>query len=212
MLLGLLSLPLSSRLAGLLHLAGSARGLTLSIGHLALPVLRQLRSELLERRRQRIGPTGQLLFARRGAIAVGRVDLVVPAALLLREVARLLGQVGEIPLERGAPEQLLGLFQRLAQLTLLLDQLFERLLGSIRVQVLEGLLELVELLSQLGRQRPLDLLADLGQLLLPGRVPQAGGLGGLLQCFQRLLQAFSLRHHTLLLGRHGFGPLSLFVG
>ena len=106
-----------------------------------------------------------------------RGGLLVPLSLLLGQVLGLLRQVCQVALQRCAPEQLPAPLQRLTQLPLRLGQPLERILGALRVQILERLLQRREPLPQLGRERPIELLPDLGELALPARVVQAGRLG-----------------------------------
>ena len=155
-------------------------------------------AQAVERGGQRIGPRRELPFGLGGAGGVRRAHLPVPFALLLGQRFGFLAQVGQIALQRCAPEQLAAALECLPRLPLHLGEPLQRLLGPFGVEVLERLLQLLQSLAQLGRERAIELVPDLGQLALPRGVAQAGGLRALPERFQRLLQRLRLPHQLLL--------------
>ena len=171
--------------ARLLHLS---RGLPRLLARRVEALLSRRRVHRLghlgERRGQRVGARGELLFRCGRAHAVGRRDLGVPLPLLLRQILGFLAQVGEVTFERGAAKQLLAPLQSVPQLLLGLGQPLEGVLGAVGVEILERLLQRRQALAKLRRERSVDLLADLRKLALPGRIPQAGRLGALPQGLQ----------------------------
>src|SRR5690606_21838804 len=212
---GLLALPLAHSLGRLLHrlqrllpLLRGLAGLLRSLGfaHL-LELLLQLLELLLERLRpfrQRLlllGPARRLL--RRDLLARPRGLGALPLhglgqrLLLSRQLLRLVGERVHLLLGRGAPQQLEALFELLAELLLVLRELLERPLHLLRVQLVERLPQLGQLLLQLGRE---DLVVELPQLaepLLELRVPEAGRLHRPLELGDALPQLLDLRQHFL---------------
>jgi hypothetical protein len=215
LLLGLRTLSLLRRLRRLLHLLcgllGGFRGLRHRFGALGLHALHVLR-HLLQRLRQRVGAGGELLLLRGGARAVGARDLLVPALLLLRQLARLLREVVQVAFHCGALEQLFAAFERLAELLLPLGEVLQRVLRALGVEVLQRVPQLLQLLAQFGRERALQLLAHLGHARLKRRVGDAGGLRRPLELGKRLLRLLGLLHELLLALRDGLGLLRLLEG
>ena len=117
------------------------------------------------------------------------------------------GEIGEIALERGALEQLPAPLQRLAHLALGLGEPLERFFGLLGIEILQRPLQRGQALAQLGRERAVELLADLLELALPGGIAHPRRLGALPQRLQRLLQLLGLLEQLLLSLGHGLRPL-----
>src|SRR5262249_35407746 len=132
----------------------------------------------------------------------------------------------QIALECSATEEFLAPLQRLAHLLLSLRQVLQRFLGAFRIQILERLLQLGELLFQLWSQSAIQLLPDFLETFLPLWIGESGCLSALLQrldgafhLFELLLKFFLRRRDRLgtlrglegerLVGVPGFGVVAL---
>src|SRR4030095_11888637 len=172
----------------------------------------QLLPGLLQGRGERIGPCREGRFFRGRARRVGGLHLLGSLLLRLRQFLRFGSQVRESALERRATEQFLAPLQCLAHLLLGLRQILQRLLGPLGIQILERLLQLGELLFQLGRQRTIQLLPDFLQALLPLRIGESGGLSALFQRFDAPFPLFDLLLQLFLRGCYSLGSLRRLEG
>src|SRR4029453_18994752 len=136
------------------HSPGAVLGRAARAGEPLLTlVIFDLRGKPGHGRAQRIRASRQDALGLRGPGAVGRCDARIPVVLLLGELGGLPAEVGQVAFERRTLEQVLAALEGLAQLALGVREALERLLSAVRIQILEGLLQLLQPLAELWRQR-----------------------------------------------------------
>ena len=124
-----------------------------------------------------------------------------PFGLATLQVFRILGQGGELALDRRALEQLLTPLELAAQLLLRLRQALQRLACGLRIETRQRFLQLAQPLLELRRERPLQQLLHFAQAILERAVIDARRLCRARDLLDRLRQLLdALRHRRLIAG------------
>ncbi len=133
--------------------------------------------------------------------------ILIPFGLPALQVLGILGERGQLALERGALEQLLAPLELTPQLLLRLGEALQGLSGRLRIEPRERFLQLAQPLLELGRQRPLQQLLHFTQAVLERAVVHARRLGGARNFLDRLRELLHALRHRGLIARDFLGAL-----
>src|SRR5258707_11404352 len=133
--------------------------------------------------------------------------ILIPFGLPALQVLGILGERGQLALERGALEQLPAPLELTPQLLLRLGEALQGLSGRLGIEPRERLLQLAQPLLELGRQRPLQQLLHFTQAILERAVVHTRRLGGARNFLDRLRELLYALRHRRLIARDFLGAL-----